>query len=354
MEIDPDPASQAPRALTPYELASRLSYLLWSSMPDDRLFALAADGTLVRDDVLRGEVDRMIDDPRSEGFVEGFGGAWLGESEALSRQIDPAIIPPSPFPWDAVRTAMGKELLLYFAEFLHSDRSFATVLDADFNFVNAALATHYGLPTSGLADALTRVENTTDRRKGLLGLGATFLAMSTGVSTSPFHRGEWILERMLCQPDPGFGGTLDSISGAPSSTFHARVAAISDDPTCAQCHAAPDGLGLGLEEVDPTGAFRTNYPDGPVVDSSGTALDGTRFVGEAALADLLAREPRFLGCAARQALRYALNRELGPDDDARLARLQATWTSGVPTLRALLEEVVLDGAFRARQGEGAP
>jgi hypothetical protein len=354
MELDPDPMAAAPRVLTPYELASRLSYLLWSGMPDDRLFGLAAGGTLMRADVLRAEVDRMVDDPRSESFAEAFGGLWLGASRAARVQVDLSNIPAGgASDWPAVQAAMVDELHLYFAELLHTDRDLATLLNADINFVTPGLARHYGLPSVGSVQGSQRIENTTDRRKGLLGLGATSLATTEGRRTSPFRRGRWILNRLLCQPDPGFGGTEDSIAPDPGSTFRARVQAISADAACARCHAAPDNLGLGLEELDPTGAFRSTYADGTPIDTRGTLPDGTPFSGEAALADLLAKDPRFLACAARQATRYALNRELGPRDEAPLAGLVARWTRGVPTLRALLQEIVLDDSFRSRRTEAA-
>ena len=147
---------------------------------------------------------------------------------------------------------------------------------------------------------------------------------------------------------------MDGIAAEPASTFRTRVQAVSADAGCAGCHAAPDNLGLGLEELDPTGAFRATYADGTPVDTRGALPDGTPFTGEAALADLLAKDPRFLACAARQATRYALNRELGPRDEAPLAGLVARWTHGVPTLRTLLEEIVLDDSFRSRRTEAAP
>jgi hypothetical protein len=356
MELDPDPMSTTPRALTPYELASRLSYLFWSGMPDDHLFGLAANGTLTRADVLRAEIDRMIDDPRSQWFVEAFGGRWLGAAPAASRQIDPLNLPAAArADWTSTQAAMVGELQRYFAEFLHGDRDLATLMNADFNFVNPGLARLYGFPQAGLTPDLQRVEIATDRRKGLLGLAATSLATATtGTRTSPFHRGRWILDRLLCQPDPGFGGMLDGLAADPASTYRARVQAVSADATCARCHAAPDNLGLGLEELDVTGALRTTYGDGTPVDTRGALPDGTPFTGEAALADLLAKDPRFLACAARQATRYALNRELGPRDEAPLADLVARWKRGVPTMRALLREIVLDDSFRWRRTEVSP
>jgi len=349
MEIDPDPTSRAPRALAPYELASRLSYLMWSSTPDDRLLSLAGGGTLARADVLRTEVDRLIDDPRSEGFIEAFGGHWLGADAIASHQVDPVTFPG----FYAVGPAMAQELLLFFAELLHGQQSFTGLLDADVNFVNVVLADYYGMSTTGLDATLKRVVNTTDRRKGLLGLGPMLITTSTVTGrTSPFHRGRWILDRLLCEPDPGFGGLIDGIAQDPASTFRARVQAVSADPTCAGCHAAPDTLGLGLEELDAVGVLRATYADGTPVDTRGALPDGTPFAGEAELADLLARDPRFLSCAARQAMRYALEREVDASDELALAKVVATWTSGVPTLRALLEQLVVDQTFRNRRGEG--
>jgi hypothetical protein len=213
----------------------------------------------------------------------------------------------------------------------------------------------YGFPSTGLGAALTRVVTTTDQRKGYLGLAATLTATSPSTRTSPTARGQWILGRLLCLPPPAPPtSTPDVISTTETETGTALAASIrGQSASCAACHLSMDDLGLALEPFDQLGTFRTEYSDGTPVDGKGALTDGTPVVGEPALADALAADPRFLACAARQTLRYALDRELDDADEARLPAFVAAWTHGVPTLRALLEQVVLDDAFRSRRAEGS-
>ena len=348
MEIDPNPLSLVPRQLTPFELASRLSYLVWSSMPDDELFAAATDGSLLRDDVLRAELDRLIDDPRAEQLVESFGGNWLGAA-TLTRFAGPWST------WTSIQHAVIQELDLYIAEFLHMDHDFRTFLGADFNFIDATLGELYGMSTTGLLGTPVRVVDTTDQRRGYLGLGAFLIASSAASAptrTSPTARGQWILSRLLCAPPPPAPAGTDDVSPTDMRTGRLIVDSIQGQATCETCHASMDGLGLALEPFDELGQFRTQYFDATPIDGKGALPDGTPVTGEPALADGVAADPRFLACAAREAMRYALNRELGASDEAPLASLIEAWTQSVPTLRGLLEQIVLDDTFRYRRPEG--
>jgi hypothetical protein len=352
LELDPDPSSLSAHTLTPYELASRLSYLLWSSMPDARLFTLAADGTLASDATLRAEVGRMLADDRADGFIEGFAGPWLGGDEFATHQIEPAAAPD----WDeALRSAMSQEWHLYVGEFLRADLDFTTFLDADFNFVNARLARHYGMDTAGLGDVPTRVVDTADHRAGFLGLGATLTATSVSTRSSPTSRGRWILDRLLCTTVPyGPIDTPDYIKSQITGTERALFDSIEGQQTCAGCHKEMDSVGMALEEFDQTGAFRTQYADGTPVDARGARPDGTPVDGERALAAGLDADPRLLPCLSRTALSYALNRELGAMDEGTVSQILGAWRSATPTLRALLETIVVNDTFRFRRGEGGP
>ncbi|HEX3697887.1 MAG TPA: DUF1592 domain-containing protein [Polyangia bacterium] len=352
LEFDPDPSSPKPHPLAPYELASRLSYLLWSSMPDDRLFGLAADGTLARDEVLRAEVGRMIVDPRADGFIAGFAGPWLGDDDLAEHPIDPSTT--SMFD-PALIVAMSQELRLYFAEFLRGRASFATFLDADVNFVNARLARHYGMDATGLGDALRRIVDTGDQRAGFLGLGAMLTVTSARGRSSPTERGKWILEHLLCVKVPfGPPDTPDSIGAFDSEPLRQLIASIDGQPACGACHRPMDSVGQALEGFDQIGAFRTQYPDGRPVDTQAVLPDGTRVDSEPALAAHLADDPNFLPCVSRTALTYALGRDLGDLDRPALTRILDGWTAGTPTLRGLLEEIIVNDVFRTRRREGAP
>jgi hypothetical protein len=326
--------------------------LLWSSIPDDRLFGLAADGTLARDEALRAEVGRMLADPRADGFIDGFAGPWLGGDDFAAHQVEPTVAPTFD---QALRDAMRQEQRLYFAEFLRGSTSFETFLDADFNFVNARLARHYGMDATGLGDALTRVVNTTDQRTGFLGLGATLTVTSAPGRSSPTQRGMWILEHLMCAKVP-FGpiDTPDNIGQFDTDRVRQAIASIDGQPACLACHAQMDPLGKAMEAFDEIGAFRTQYADGTHVDTRAVLADGTHVDGEPALAAHLANAPGFLPCASRTALTYALGRDLGDADAPAVERILDAWTAGTPSLRALLEEIVVNDVFRTRRGEGTP
>jgi hypothetical protein len=349
LEIDPDPTSTTPHPLTTWELASRLSYLLWSSMPDDRLFALAADGTLAQDAVISGEIVRMIADPRADGFVEGFAMQWLHEQDLdLFQDLANAS-------WDAsLRAAMAQELRLYLGEFLRNPLDFSTFVDADVNFVNAPLARLYGMDATGLGDDLVRVVDTTDHRVGLLGLGAFLTMTSQSTRSSPTARGQWIQLRLLCAPrqETPFD-TPDVISNTLTTPGRQLVDSIEAEPGCASCHVATDEPGVALEEFDQIGAYRTHYADGTPVDAHGALPDGTPVDGELALARGLATDGALLPCVARELLSYALGRDLGDADKPIVDDVVGAWTTAQPTIARLLAAVVANDAFRTRRGEAA-
>jgi hypothetical protein len=353
VEIDPDPTSHAPHAVGPYELASRLSYWLWSTMPDDALFALAASGELLRPETLAAQLQRMLGDPRADAFVESFAGQWLGIREIAGESIDPLRYPQ----WDeAARPDLVREMQLYFMEFLRGDRPFDQFLTADFNFVNARLAKYYGVNPAGLGDALQRVAITTDAREGFLGLGGAIFTMSATWSDLARVRGLWILREVLCDDKVSFAAEedhplslLESIErdGEKPVPIRDQIARILATPGgCAKCHASIEPLGLGFETFDRVGQARVG------ADATGMLADGTPFSGEPQLAALLAADPRFLDCTVRMALTYALGRALTDDDAAHLSLVRRGWAAEGLGLRALLARIVLDDTFRFRRGEG--
>jgi uncharacterized protein DUF1592/uncharacterized protein DUF1588/uncharacterized protein DUF1595/uncharacterized protein DUF1587/uncharacterized protein DUF1585 len=346
VELDPMPSSTVAHALTGYELASRLSYLLWSSMPDDRLFQLAGGGLLVPDSNLESEVDRMLADPRADGFVEGFAVQWLQADRLASLLLDPMVDATFDQP---LRDAMGQEMRLYFGAFLSDDRDFRTFPSADINFVNDRLAILYGMTPPG-SDTLARVTNTADARAGFLGLGG-FLAM-TSVSgrSSPTARGQWVLSHLLCSPTPPpTPGTPDVAPGQPLNGI-ALAASVGAQPVCATCHATMDGVGLALEPFDEMGRLRATYRDGTPIDGKGTFF-GKTVVGEPALATAVSADPRLLVCASREVMSFAVNRTLGDSDALYAKQILTQWTGGTPTLRALIKAVVTNDTFKFRHGE---
>jgi uncharacterized protein DUF1592/uncharacterized protein DUF1588 len=351
LEFDTDPNSRAPHPLSGYELASRLSYLLWSSMPDDQLFAAAEDGSLQTPAVLEAQVDRMLADPRGAGFTEGFARQWLGADEVANRAFDGVEVVLD----QALRDAMGTELRLYFGDFVQKDLDVSTFLDADFTYVDAQLGQFYGMAPTGLGTAWVRVSDTTGRRTGFLGTAAFLMQTSYSSRSSFTGRGLSILERFFCQSAPGVPtGTPDA---APSVAQSARAFSdsIEANAQCATCHKTMDAMGMTLEEFDQLGVYRTTYTDGTPVDAAGTLRDGTPAGDELALAHGLAADPGFLPCVSQKLHSFAVNRTLRLADAPFIQQVLEQWLSGgTPTLRGLLKILVVNDTFRLRRGGGEP
>jgi hypothetical protein len=346
VELDPSPSSTIPHQLTPYELLSRLSYLLWSSTPDAPLLALNWNSTDAGLDAL---VDSMLNDPRADGFVEGFAAEWLDFERLATHQIEPTLDPDFD---QALRDAMGQELRLYVGAFRDQALDFQTFPGADFNFVNAQLAQDYGMAPPASGSALSRTVDLTDARAGFLGTGGFLLMTSPSGRSSPTARGAWILRHLLCldvpAPPPS---TPDSISSTRAQTGRALVDSIHAQPACAACHDPMDGMGVALEAFDELGRFRTTYKDGSPIDTKGTYM-GQPIDGEASLAAAVGHDPRFLECASRKLMSFAVGRTLGDSDTPYANQILTEWKSGgLPTLRALIKAVVKNDTFKYRHGE---
>ncbi len=366
VEVDPEPTSTAPHPLDPFELASRLSYFLWSSAPDDTLLAAAANGSLAEPATLSATVDRMLDDRRrSQRLVTNFAGQWLGARDVLSHPVAPNYVQWSP----QIAKDAGQEILFYFSDFLTSGRSWFEFPRLDVNFVTPALAYFYGeIPmTSTDSSVFERVEYHVDRRKGFFGL-AGFLAVSSfDRRTSPSRRGRWIAANLLCSdpppPPPGVpdleGDTADAGDSAQlnvrQSLERHRTA-----PGCAGCHALFDAYGLALEEYNAIGRYRASYEDGMPIDvtvtlpSSATYPSGLTFSGLDGLADVVSTDPRFGACLAKKLLTYGLGRPLTGRDEPYVQRALTTWLAPDETasVRRLIQALISSEMFRFRRGEG--
>jgi hypothetical protein len=354
MEFDPDPTSGAKHPVGNYELATRLSYLAWSSMPDERLFSLAASGDIQKPEVLDAEVDRLLADPKST-FTETFAGQWLGIRSFLAHQVEKTAFPE----WDEpLRQAMAKEGLAYFDEFLKTDRTLDDFFTADFNFVNARLARHYGM-ANVTGDALMRISDTGDARRGFLGLGAFLTNSSFSYRTAPTLRGQWVLHNLMCEtiekpnrPDiPKIDSDNPADPNAQNLNVAMRLAAHRDNPDCSGCHAVLDPIGLGLETFDAIGRYRTAYPNGDAVVSSGELPGGKKFSGLNELAGIVAQDPHFGDCATQKLFMFSLGRSIVPADQPFLDQIHWRFQSGGGNVRALLKAVVRSDTFRFRRGE---
>jgi hypothetical protein len=359
IELDSDPRSTDAHPLSSFELASRLSYFLWSSAPDEALLDAAAADSLREPATLSSVVDRMLDDPKSERFITQFAGQWLGARQVLSHPVAPALI----YWTKEVAKAAGDEMLLYFSDFVRSERSWFEFPLADVNYVDEWLARFYGIPS---IYAPTRVEYKGDRRAGFFGL-AGFLALSSfDRRTSPSLRGRWIAGNMLCQvpeePPPDVPKLEDS--GVDPSTLDVRrlLELHRSAPGCSGCHATFDPYGLSLEEYDAIGQHRTTYSDGTPVDSSATLPpsdahpEGQSFTGLEGLSNVVASDPAFGECLSEKLLTYALGRPVAESDQPYLRQAQRDWLAAgqTPSIRRLIRALVATEAFRLRRGEATP
>jgi len=323
-------------------------------MPDDELLAVARAGDLTKTDVLAAEVDRLLKDARASQFVTNFAGQWLGLRDLESHQVDPGAFPNFGEP---LRNAMVGEGLAYFDEFLSGGRSLNEFFTADVNFVDASLAELYGFsPTS--TTGLIRVTNTSDARRGFVGLSSFLTLTSYSYRTEATLRGKWVLENLLCEhitPPPPNVPDLDSMSGDPaglqSENVRKRMEAHRADPKCASCHKVLDPIGLGLENFDAIGTYRSKYANGDDVDASGVLPDGTNFVGLTELTDALSKDTRLTDCVSEKLLTYALSREVVATDAAYLDAIRKDWEADGMGLASLLERIVLSEPFRNRRGE---
>jgi mono/diheme cytochrome c family protein len=291
------------------ELASRLSFFLWSSIPDDELLNVAASGRLRQPAVLERQVRRMLADPRADALVENFAGQWLHVRNVRSSTPDKNLFPNFD---DNLRQAFERELELFVGSIIREDRSALDLLTADHTFVNDRLARHYGIDHV-YGPRFRRVTLQDEARKGLLGKGGILLVTSHADRTSPVVRGKWILENLIGTPPPPPPAEVPAFPEddprAPQ-TVRARMERHRASPACAGCHKVMDPLGLALENFDAVGRWRTEDA-GVTIDASGELGNGTRVNGASALRKALLEQPEVLvGTMTEKLLTYALGRSL--------------------------------------------
>lgn len=350
VELDPDPTSSVAHDLGPYELASRLSYFLWSTMPDELLFASAADGSLLRDDVLRSQVLRMVADPRAHALVDNLAGQWLG-----IRAVDTVTPDVWSFPdWDEdLRASAREEMERLAADALLEGAPMTELLVADATWIDARLAAHYGLTAPVEGWSHVSVEGA--ERGGWLTTTGLLVGTSYPTRTSPVKRGKWVLGSLLCQapppPPPEVDALLLDDTGAPLS-LRDQLAQHRADPVCASCHATMDPIGLALEHYDGIGAWRSVDADGIAIDSSGVLPDGTPLADARDLGIVVAADPAFPACVVQQVFTYAIGRAPGVEDVPTLEAIEADFVVGGATFEALATAIALSAPFRQRHGEG--
>ena len=351
--VEQDPAGIAPGtvyALSDLSLASRLSFFLWSSIPDDELLALAEAGRLREPGVLEAQVGRMIADPKADAFVENFAGQWL-----YLRNLDAIVPVQSNFPDfdDTLRQGLRRETELFFAEILRDDRSAIDLLDADFTYMNERVATHYGFP--GIKGShFRRVELAADSpRRGLLGHGSILAVTSYPDRTSPVIRGKWVLENLLGTPPPNpppdVPGLVSTDGAGSVISMRERLAVHRENPSCASCHALMDPIGLGLENFNAIGQWRTLGDAGERIDPAGTLPDGTHFTGVDELKAALMESDLFLLTLTEKLMTYALGRGVEYHDMPYVREIVREAAAEDHRLSALIAGVVDSVPFRMRR-----
>jgi hypothetical protein len=309
--FEPTPAGVAPK--TPYrvndvELASRLSFFLWSSIPDDELLKLASDGTLHQPAVLEKQTRRMLADPKARALVTNFANQWLYLRDLKSMNPDVTVFPDFD---DNLRQGFQRETEMLFESVMREDRSVLDLLDADYTFVNERLARHYGIRGVYGPD-FRRVPVPSDARRGLLGQGSLLLVTSNANRTSPVIRGKWIIENLLGTAAPAPPPDVPPLDEKPTATAKSvreRIEQHRANPACASCHKIMDPIGLSLENFDAVGRWR-NEDEGVKIDASGQLVDGSTVDGPAALRKaLLARSDVFVAVLTEKLLMYGAGRE---------------------------------------------
>jgi hypothetical protein len=338
--------------LSDYELASRLSYFLWSSMPDDALFALAAAGALHDPATLAAQVDRMLADPRADALMVGFVGQWL-----FTRAVDELAPDVWLFPeFDAdLRASMRRETELFVSTFLEEDRPMTELVTASDTFVDDRLAAHYDLPAVG--PGFTRLSDVSPRRGGLLRQAGILAVLSHPNRTSPVRRGKWVLEQLLCDapdpPPPGVDAFKEDEPGAAPETVREKMEQHRSDPVCKSCHKVMDPIGLGLEHYDGIGAWR-DTDQGLHIDTTGELPGGMAFDGVSDLLPILAEDPRLPRCIAQHLYTYALGRGPTAADAGYLDEIATGYAADGLTFRALVNHIVRSEPFRMRRAEPEP
>ena len=309
--FEPTPAGVATK--TPYrvsdtELASRLSFFLWSSIPDDELLKLAIDGTLHQPAVLEKQARRMLADPKARALVENFANQWLFLRDLKSMNPDITVFPDFD---DNLRQGFQRETEMLFESVLREDRSVLDLLDADYTFVNERLAKHYGI-RNVYGPEFRRVPVPSDARRGVLGQGSLLLVTSNPNRTSPVIRGKWILENLLGSHAPAPPADVPPLEEKPTATAKSvreRIEQHRANPACASCHKIMDPIGLSLENFDAVGRWRSE-DEGVKIDASAQLVDGTPLDGPSALRKaLLARSDVFVAMMTEKLLMYGVGRE---------------------------------------------
>jgi hypothetical protein len=342
-------APAAGQSIGDFELASRISYFLWSSMPDDELWRVTVDGSLRSPEVLDKHVRRMLRDPKAQALVDNFAGQWLQLRNLRSVNPDRSAYPNFDEP---LRQAMIRETELFFGAVMRGDLSLLDFLDADFTFVNERLARHYGIP--GVKGAQFRRVKLKDRQRGGLVTQASILTVTSNPTrTSPVKRGKWVLEQLLGTPPPPPPPNVPTLQedqkALTAATVRLRMEQHRAKASCAVCHSKLDPLGFGLENYDAVGGWR-DQDGGAAVDSSGTLPSGESFRGPEELKKILkAHKHQFTRCLTEKMLTYALGRGLEEYDRCAVDQIVKSLEADRYRFSTLILAIVKSDPFQKRR-----
>ena len=350
IELDPSDNPNAPHSLSDYELASRLSYFLWSSMPDDTLFAAADSNTLHLDSVLRAQTERLLADPRSEAFITNFMGQWL-QLRALST-ADPS---PTVYPtWDeTLRASMQIESYRFIRDFLTSDQPLPDMFTAKYTYINDRLAQHYGF-TAPKSDSVVRVDiPSNNARGGVLTQGAWLTTLSHQDRSGVVARGKSIMGQLLCTPPPAPPPNVPALSNSDGfqGTQRQHLDKHVSQAACAACHNIMDPIGYAFEEFDGIGASRTQ-DNNFLVDTTGQ-YKSLPFSDARSLTQLVLNDSHFVPCTVSTLFTYAMGRGPTTNDTPALGDIQQAWLKQGQSLPQLIHLIVQSDSFRMR-GSSTP
>jgi hypothetical protein len=353
--ITPAKEAEAGKSIVPlddHQLASRLSYLLWATMPDAELSALADAGKLREPAVLQGQVRRLLGDPRSRALFDGFGAHWLGVNELDSKTFDTAKFPQMT---REMRSAMYDEARLFFESIVRENRSVVSILDSDYTFLNGTLAAIYGLEKSVAGPQMRKVKLTDANRGGILGMPGILATTSFPNRTSAVKRGVWVLEQVLGEHVPPAPPNVPSLEkqdqkSVANLTLRQRTELHRTDATCANCHKILDPIGFGLENFDAIGRWRAKDDTGGTIDAAGELPGGKRFSSPQELkAIIAARKDDLARNLTERLMAYALCRQLEGYDRIVVDQLMKTIARDDYRMQTLITEVITSYPFTNRR-----
>ena len=355
-EFDAALASLTPHLLDPYEAASRLSYMVYRSMPDQALLDAAAAAMLAQPADIKAQLQRMLADPKGI-FGPTFSSQWLGTASVTTQTFNATLFPKFT---PVLAKSMDQEVTAFFNEFLQKNNPVTQLLTANFSFLDNNLASLYGIAAVG-GTGLTRTTFSTPQRGGLLTMAGILSVTSHPDRTSVVRRGAWILGQLLCAPPPAPPPNIPPFPDGPitATTQKEILAQHRANPSCAACHDSMDNIGIALENYDAVGAYRTTE-NGIAIDAMGKfsgpiALPaggtGPSFAGAQQLEATLAADPRFIPCMAQNMMTYSLGRQLLPSDKPYLTDITTASQAGSLGVRDVLMNVVASDTFRMRRGD---